>query len=219
MTSANKVALVLGATGLVGGELVRQLLTNPNYREVISLARCKLELRHDKLRSEILDFDKPDPALLRGDDLFCALGTTIKKAGSQAQQYKIDCGYPFTLGKIAKENGVGQYLLVSSIGANPTSKNFYLRTKGELEQKLATLGFRALVIARPSILLGNRAEKRTGEKLAMSVVKAMGPLMLGGLRNYRGIEASQVARALIALANQDLSGTQVFSSNQLMQLG
>ncbi len=210
-----KTALVLGATGLVGGHLVRQLLDHPDYAEVVTLVRRPLELDHPKLRQEILDFDRPDPTKIKGDELFCALGTTLKKAGSKAAQYRIDCEYPYAIGQIARQNGVRQYLLVSSIGADAQSSNFYLRTKGELEEKIKALGFEAFISARPSFLLGERAEFRFGEKIGIWLAAALNPLMVGGLRKYRGIEAAQVAKALIALANAGVKGVKVVEGEGL----
>src|SRR5690606_8546616 len=118
-----KTALLLGATGLVGSHLLQQLLESPSYAVVVALTRRPLEVQHPKLRQEIIDFDHPDPARIKGDDLFCALGTTLAKAGSKEAQYRIDCTYPFEIGKIARQNGVRQYLLVSSVGANANTSN------------------------------------------------------------------------------------------------
>ena len=109
-----KTALLLGATGLVGNQLLEQLLDDARYESVVALSRRPLEMQHPKLRQEIIDFDHPDPAKIKGDDLFCALGTTLRKAGSKEAQYRIDCTYPYEIGKIARQNGVRQYLLVSS---------------------------------------------------------------------------------------------------------
>ncbi len=208
----SKSALLLGATGLVGSQLLEQLLDDPRYTEVVALSRRPLGRQHPKLRVEIIDFDHPDPEKVKGDDVFCALGTTLRKAGSKEAQYRIDCTYPFELGRIARENGAQQYLLVSSIGANAQSSNFYLRTKGELEEKLKGLNFKAFISARPSFLLGERSEVRVGEKIGIALAQLFAPLIP---KKYRGIQAAQVARALIALANENLSGVQVVESDRL----
>lgn len=207
-----KTALLLGATGLVGGHLLQQLLESPHYVEVVALIRRPLEVQHPKLRQEILDFDHPDSAKIKGEDLFCALGTTLRKAGSKEAQYRIDCTYPYEIGKIARQNGIKQYLLVSSVGADARSSNFYLQTKGDLEEKIKALGFESFVSARPSFLMGERAEFRLGEKIGIGLFKVFAPLIP---RRYRGIEAEKVARALIVLANQEQKGTHFVESEEL----
>lgn len=207
-----KTALLLGATGLVGSHLLEQLLNDARYETVVALTRRSLGQTHPKLRQEIIDFDQPDPAKIKGDDLFSALGTTLRKAGSKEAQYKIDCTYPYEIGRIARDNGVQQYLLVSSIGADAQSSNFYLRTKGELEEKLKALNFKTFVSARPSFLLGQRKEFRLGEKIGIVLAQAFSFLIP---KKYRGIQAGKVATALIELANRDLSGVHIVESDRL----
>ncbi|GAB4494013.1 MAG: oxidoreductase [Saprospiraceae bacterium] len=207
-----KTALLLGATGLVGGHLLKQLLESPHYAQVVALVRRPLEFQHPKLRQEIIDFDHPDASKIKGDDLFCALGTTLKKAGSKEAQYRIDCIYPYEIGRIAKQNGIRRYLLVSSVGTDAKSSNFYLRTKGELEEKIQGLGFGHFVTARPSFLLGERKEFRLGEKIAIALVQVFGVF---APRRYRGVRAEKVARALIAKANEGGVGVEVLESEVL----
>ncbi|MEO6038846.1 MAG: NAD(P)H-binding protein [Saprospiraceae bacterium] len=214
MEKQGKIALVLGATGLVGGELVEQLLNSPYYREVVAFVRRPFERKHAKLRQEVLDFDQPDAAKIRGDDLFCALGTTLSKAGSKDVQYRIDCLYPAQIGLLARQNGVRQYLLVSALGAKADSSNFYLRTKGDLEEKIKGLQFENFVTARPSLLLGERTEFRLAEKIGSGFARLFAPVIP---RKYRGIEGSKVAAALIALANQVLRGFRALESDELQE--
>lgn len=213
---AMKTALLAGATGLVGGHLLEQLLDDPRYGTVVALVRRPLERQHPKLRQEIIDFDQPDPAQIAGDDLFCALGTTLRKAGSKEAQYRIDCTYPYAIGKVAKANGVRQYLLVSSVGADAQSSNFYLKTKGDLEGKLRALDFEMFVSARPSILLGARSEFRLGERIGIALAQVFAFLIP---KKYRGIHAAKVAAALIQLANTGLSGMHIVESDQLQRSG
>jgi hypothetical protein len=182
---------------------------------VVLLLRKPLNISHSKLIQEVIDFDNPDASKIMGDDLFCAMGTTLAKAGSKDAQYKIDCTYPYEIGKIAKANGVKQYLLVSSLGADADSSNFYLRTKGDLEQKIKSLGFENFVSFRPSFLLGDRQEFRLGEKIAVVFVKLLNPLMIGGLKKYRGIEASKVAKSMQILANQGITGVRFVESDKI----
>lgn len=201
-----KTALIAGANGLTGGHLLDQLLEHPAYQQVISLVRRPTGRQHPKLREVITDFDHPDASLWKGDDVFCALGTTLAKAGSKEAQYRIDCLYPVALARVARDNGAQKYLLVSSIGADPQSSNFYLRTKGDLEQQVAAMGYETFVAARPSFLMGQRGEFRLGERIGIVIARILAPLMVGPLRKYRGIASAQVAKALIAAANDGKKG-------------
>lgn len=210
-----RTALVAGASGLVGMELIRQLVESPDYLRVVALVRRKLDIQHPKLIQEVIDFDHPDPVKIVGDDYFCALGTTLSKAGSKVAQYRVDCEYPVAIGKIALANGARQCLLVSSIGADYKSSNFYLRTKGELEQKLAALGFEAFIAARPSMLFGNRKEFRPLERISIPLFRLFEPLMVGKWKKYRGIHAKTVAAAMIDLAGQGIRGTCIVESDAL----
>jgi uncharacterized protein YbjT (DUF2867 family) len=211
-TARKKTALVLGATGLVGRALVHQLLNDDRYDRVSVLVRRAYEPAHAKLTVEIIDFDRPDASKIKGDDLYCALGTTLKKAGSKEAQYRVDFQYPYEIGKIAKANGVRQFLLVSSLGANAKSSNFYLRTKGMLEYEISGLNFATFISARPSFLLGEREEFRLGERIGIAVVSALGPLVP---KKYRGIQADKVAAALIENANNGSKGIRFLESDVL----
>lgn len=214
-----RTALVAGASGLVGMELVRQLVESPDYLRVVALVRRKLDIQHPKLVQEVIDFDHPDVSKIIGDDYFCALGTTLRRAGSKAAQYRVDCEYPYEIAKIALANGTKQCLLVSSIGADALSSNFYLRTKGELEQKLASLGFEAFISGRPSMLFGDRKEFRPLEWIGIPLFRLFEPLMVGKWRKYRGIAAKTVAAALIALAGKGLKGKKFIESDALQAIG
>jgi uncharacterized protein YbjT (DUF2867 family) len=212
----HKTAIIIGATGLTGKHLLHQLLNHPAYDKVTALVRRPMGITHDKLHEVIFDFDHPDASVVKGDDLYCAMGTTLAKAGSKPAQYLIDCTYPAETGRIAKANGVRQYLLVSSIGASSGSSNFYLKTKGELEDKIAALGFDLFASARPSFLLGNREEFRLGEKIGIVLAKLLAPLFLGGIKKYRGINSADVAAALITKANSGDKGTAFMEYDELM---
>ena len=214
-----KTALVLGASGLVGTLLTGQLLQSPEYDRVVLLVRRPLDLRHPKLTQEITDFDRPDPARVEGDDVFCCLGTTIKAAGSREAFYRVDSTYPYEIGRLARHNGAAQYLLVTAMGADPGSSVFYNRVKGETEQRIDSLGFPTFCIFRPSLLLGDRREFRLGERLAQGLSAVVAPLMIGGLKKYRPVEARQVAAAMRAVANLGLEGKHVFESDRLAAHG
>lgn len=211
-----KTAIIIGATGLVGSTLVKQLLESQAYSKIVLLLRKPLNISHSKLIQEVIDFDKLDASKIVGDDLFCAMGTTLKKAGSKEAQYKIDCTYPYEIGKIAKANGVKQFILVSAVGANFDSSNFYLRTKGDLEKKIQSLNFHNFVSVRPSMLLGNREEHRLGEKIGTVLSNILSPLLFGSLRKYHGVEASDVAKSMQKFANQGLSGVKYVEYDEIM---
>jgi uncharacterized protein YbjT (DUF2867 family) len=211
----NKTALVLGASGLIGSLLTDLLLKSPEYSQVTLLLRRKTNRSHAKLRQEVIDFDAPVADKIRGDDVFCCLGTTIKVAGSKEAFYKVDCTYPYEMARLARQNGSSQFLLVTAIGANSKSSIFYNRVKGEVEEKITSLGFPTFCIFRPSLLLGERKEVRMGEKIGGAITKIFSGLMIGGLKKYKPIQASKVAVAMGIIASRNLKGQHVFESDTL----
>jgi uncharacterized protein YbjT (DUF2867 family) len=202
-----KTALVIGGSGLVGGHLVRILLQDERYALIKLLVRKPIDLHHEKLAQLVVDFDHLTEDDCRADDVFCTMGTTIAKAGSQEAFRKVDFDYPLAVAKAALKQGAQQYFLVSSIGADKKSTVFYARVKGELEDRLAQLGYTTFVAFRPSFLLGDRKEFRMGEKIGIGLAKVLEPLMLGGLRKYKGIEAHKVAGAMVKWARREKGGT------------
>lgn len=203
-------ALVLGATGLVGSELLSLLLADGAFREVVVVARRKTGQRHPKLREEIFDLNEMEAhaGVFAADRIFCALGTTIRKAGSQERFREVDHDYPLRAAKLGLAAGAKHYLLVSSVGANAGSRAFYTRVKGELENDLRALGYPHLTIVRPSLLLGDRQEVRPGEKVG----EALGFLMPPA---WRPIPARAVAAAMVDAAKHPVSGTQVIASREM----
>lgn len=189
-------AVVIGATGMVGSELVSQLLEDDNYESVKVLHRRSTGRKHQKLSEEIIDFDKPSTYENRvvGDVLFSAMGTTIKKAGSQEAQYKVDVSYPLAIAQEAVSNNVTTCVLVSSAGANSTSSNFYTRMKGELDDSIQDLDFQKVRILRPSILDGDRKEFRLGERIGLALMSVLRYIPV--IKKYRPIHASVVAKAM-----------------------
>jgi uncharacterized protein YbjT (DUF2867 family) len=210
-----KTALIIGATGLVGSKIVRRLNDSKFYSRVILLVRRKSDFNHLKFEERLIDFDNIDPESIKGDDVFCAIGTTIKKAGSKENQYKIDCEYPYNIAHIAKQNGTKQFILVSSIGADYNSNNFYLRTKGELEKKISELNFETFIILRPSIILGKRNEFRLGETIGVFFINLFSPLFFGSLKKYKGVRASAIASRMVIAANQNLKGKHIIESDKI----
>jgi uncharacterized protein YbjT (DUF2867 family) len=161
-------ALIIGATGLVGKEMVKLMLEDSSFSEVHVFVRRPMNMTHAKLHEHVVDFDdlKTWSILLKGDVLFCAMGTTIKAAGSKKAQWKVDFEYPLEVSKMAHANGVGKMVLISSVGADSRSPFFYLKTKGVLEEALGEIGFQGLAIIRPSLLEGDREVARVGESFS-----------------------------------------------------
>lgn len=217
----NKTAIVIGATGLTGTYLVAALLQDPAFSKVKILIRQPWAHPRPKLESIIVDFEDAEslaPAL-QGDILFCCIGTTIKKAGSQENFKSVDYGIPVKCARIAKEQGVTQFLLMSSIGANAQSRNFYLRTKGETEEAIQATGFHSVSIFRPSVLIGPRKEFRLGEWLGKFLIQLFYFLLQGRWKKYRGIKAATVANAMIVAAKENEEGVSVFESDAIQQIG
>lgn len=201
-----KTAIVIGATGLVGSYITLKLLDDSRYSKVKVFVRNSLEVKHPKLEEHIVDFEKLDlwKDEIKGDELYSALGTTIKKAGSKNAQYKIDFTYQYETAKAAAKNGVKSYMLISSAGANYKSSNFYLRMKGNLDEKVQLLNFEKIRIFRPSILVGLRSEKRVGESIGIKIAGLI-TRIIPALKRYKPIKASIVAEAMIVSANQNKS--------------
>ncbi|HNX66337.1 MAG TPA: oxidoreductase [Bacteroidales bacterium] len=215
----SKTALITGASGLVGSELLKQLLADEDYAKVIALVRTPLETRHEKLIQKIVDFETISASMedIRADHAFCCLGTTIRKAGSQARQYRIDHDYVVCFAKACIAAGISKFAVVSSAGAKTKTGNFYLRTKGEMEEELRKVPFEGLYILRPSLLMGKRKEFRLGELIAKGAMKVINPLLAGGLKRYRGIEASRVASGMIK-AVEGPGGVHIFESDKIQVL-
>jgi uncharacterized protein YbjT (DUF2867 family) len=217
---SGRTAILLGATGLVGGHCLELLLRDDDYYKVVSLGRRKTAREDAKLEEHVVDFERLEDysELLRGNDLFCCLGTTIKKAGSQAAFRQIDFTYVTESARIASENGTEQCLLVSALGADPRSSVFYNRTKGEVKEQVAKLPFHGAQIFRPSLLLGERAEFRLGERVAEKVMKVFSFLLVGSLKKYRPVHARTVAEAMIKVAKQQPAGVNVFESDRIVEI-
>lgn len=214
---AGKRVLIFGATGLVGGELVRLLLADDTYATVVTVGRRKMDLSHIKLQQEVVDFDQLDQYtdIFKGDAVFCCLGTTMKKAGSEAAFRKIDYEIPMQIGQLAKAAGIPKYLIVTAMGADTKSYFFYNRVKGEIERDLAGLNFEQLSILRPGLLLGNRPESRWGESMAQMVMQTFSPILP---LTFRPISGKTVARALMAL-EKSTPQQSIFHSGELQKLG
>ncbi len=217
---SSRTAVVLGASGLVGGFCLRALVDDADYTRVLTFGRRELPpLTRAKVSQRVADLGSLSAEDFRGaQDVFSALGTTIRKAGSQESFRKIDFELPLRAAEEALKAGAEQFVVVSSVGADPQSKNFYLRTNGELEQELAKLPFRAVHILRPSLLIGKRQEFRLGESIATIIAPALDLLALGPLRKYHSMRAEIVGKAMVSAAKQGTSGTSVYEYDQIIRL-
>ena len=211
-----KKAIVIGGTGMVGLQLVKQLIEDEKYDEIISLVRHSSGIGNPKLQEKIINFDQPESwsNLVTGDVLFSTLGTTIAQAKTKNAQFKVDYTYQFIVAETAAKNGVGTYVLISSAGANSKSRVFYTNMKGKLEDAVQALSFKQITIIRPGQLAGNRVEKRKSEKIALSIMYFINKL--GLLKRYKPIQAYQVAQAMINAAENKKSGT--YSLDKVFEL-
>jgi uncharacterized protein YbjT (DUF2867 family) len=215
----NKSALILGATGLVGGELLALLLDHPDYERVRVLVRRSLHWKHPKMEEHVIDFDRLDKErdLFEVDEVFCCLGTTRKKAGSAEAFRKVDLHYPVTAATLAKAQGA-RFFIITAVGANSRSLFFYNRVKGEVEEKLKQLDLPALHIFRPSLLLGKRMEFRLGEEFAAVFARLLRPVFTGVLGPYRPVKALDVAKAMVWAAQMNEKGMFVHPSHEIEKM-
>lgn len=213
-----KTAIIIGASGLTGRALLQQLLQDDYFAKVIVFVRTKLDITHSKLTQHCIDFDSLDQfqELIKGDVLFCCLGTTIKTAGSQKAFKKVDYTYATEFAKIAKQNNVSTFCLQSSLGADSNSTNFYLKVKGETEDFIRELNFVSFTSFRPSMLLGNRTEFRLGENIGKIVMQVLSFVFIGKLKHYKAIHVNQVASAMIKQSKLNKPGNIVIENDEIL---
>ena len=215
-----KTALIAGATGLTGTELLKLLISDDTYTRIHVVSRRAPDLQSSKIIHHPAQFDHleelPIPKPI--DEVYCALGTTIKKAGSKSAFREIDFDAVVNLACWAKKVEASRFVVISSIGANATSKNFYLRTKGQMETIVKQVNLNALIIVRPSLLTGKRKEVRMAERFAELLTFAIQPLMIGKLRKYRPISAYKLALAMKSLAQSKYSDTYIIESDELEKI-
>ncbi|QNF33871.1 oxidoreductase [Adhaeribacter swui] len=217
ISSAPKTAIIAGASGLVGSHCLDLLLKSNRYRKVISIGRKLLPLEHPKLEQKQVDFDILEsyaPGLI-ADDVYCCLGTTINKAGSKDNFYKVDYTYVLKLARITSANFASQFLVVSALGADAKSRIFYNQVKGKMETDIKPLSFLGVHIFQPSLLLGQRSEKRLGEQVAQVVAKVLPFIFVGPLRPYKPIQARDVAKAMLYAASQDGAGISIYPNARI----
>lgn len=208
----DRTALLLGASGLVGRHTLRRLAHDARWSRVVTLGRRPLPTASETHEDHVVDFDHlPDQTeLLACDDLFCCLGTTLREAGSEEAFRRVDLEIPFEAAQLARSQGASQMLLVSAFGADPGSRFFYNRTKGEVERAVQEVGFEAVQVLRPSLLTGDRDEPRLGERLGELALYLAAPLLLGPLRPLRPTPAEAVAAALVAIGAERPAGVHVY---------
>ncbi|MFN0047988.1 MAG: NAD-dependent epimerase/dehydratase family protein [Cytophagales bacterium] len=212
-----KTALIAGATGLVGKQCLYKLLENPNYDSVYALVRKPLEIKHLKLKQIVFDYQNFAvlDIIWEVTDVYCCLGTTMKKAGTKAAFYEVDFTFVLNLAAYFAKKSTPNFLLISAIGADANSSIFYSKVKGEIETAISKLDYKGIFIFRPSFLMGNRDETRTGEKIGVAVAALVSPLLFGNAKKYRPIHAAKVANGMIERALSGNEGVFVIESDRI----
>ena len=214
-----KTALLFGSSGLIGGHLLKQLINNDNYSEIKLFVRSIPEISNPKIKIIKTDFNnlenyKDD---IKGDDCFFCIGTTKQSSPDKNEYRRVELDVPKQIAKIAKSNLVNSFIFVSSGYADPNSSGDYLKFKGLVEEELKKLNFSKLGIMRPSFLIGNRKEKRVGEKIGIFLFKILSPLFLGPLKKMKPIHSEKVAKAMIKISSGDFK-QYVFESNEIVEI-
>jgi uncharacterized protein YbjT (DUF2867 family) len=216
----SKKVIIAGASGLIGSKLLNILLQEPGYDEILILVRKELSAKHKKLVQLVIDFEKLEKyaTAITGHAVFCCLGSTRKKTPDLTAYHKIDHDYPFKLAQLARQNGAEQYHLVSALGANSSSSNFYTKMKGETENDIQKVGLKCLHIYEPSLITGDRTEYRPTERIATVLMKLVDPLLYGGLKKYRSIPAETIARAMFNQSLKNEEGIFIHPSDKIKLL-
>ncbi len=209
-----KTAVLAGTTGLIGAQVLELLLLEASYGQVIALSRKPLALTHPRLVNLLVNFDdlQAYSAQLKVDDVYCCLGTTMKQAGSKEAFRKVDFEYPAALARITHGQGARQFLMIAAMGANKNSSIFYNKVKGEIQEEVARIGFMSVHIFQPSLLLGQRQEKRVGEGVGEAVMRGLDFLIP---KKYKAVDAAKVARGMVAIGMKNMPGYVVHESGEL----
>ena len=215
-----KKSIIFGASGFVGSYLLTELLNNEDYDEVIAVVRKKLNIRHPKLKILIGDYHSLTDlkAQLIADDVFITLGSTKKKTPKLEEYYQIDHDYPVLAASLSQQNGATSVFLLTAIGANPKSNVFYVRTKGEVERGITALNFDHTHIFRPSVIMGNRKEKRLVEKIMIKICAVINPLFVGKTNKYRGITAQNIAKSMNNAAKNQTDKVRIYHWKEMNAL-
>jgi len=211
--------LIIGSSGLIGGELLRQSIEDNQIDEIEVWLRKASDFQHPKCTQKVINFDSISKMQnIDADSVCITLGSTIKKAGSKDAFRQVDFDYVVNAAKLAQKSGVKQIVIVSSLGANPESNNFYLRTKGEMEATVMNMDVQNIAIIRPALLVGERAEFRFGERLAGNMFRILNPLLVGQLKQYRSVNSVSVAKAMLFLARGGMSGKVIIRSDEIEKI-
>ena len=214
-----KTALLIGSSGLVGGQNLNRLIKDVNYSKIKIFVRSEPKIQSNKLEIIKTDFNDLEnfKDYIKGDDCFFCIGTTKQKSPNKNEYQKVELEIPKKIAQIAKANSVNSFIFVSSIYANPNSSGYYVKFKGLVEEELKKLNFSNLGILRPSFLMGDRKENRVGEKIGVLTFRLLSPLLLGPLKKMRPINSEKVAKAMIKIANENLEKT-IFESDEIVEL-
>ncbi|MCE9499907.1 MAG: oxidoreductase [Leptospira sp.] len=217
---AKRSALILGSTGLIGGHCLDYLLEDDSYGTVIVAVRKETKRKHKKLKQVVVDFENLEKRkeVFKVNDVFCCLGTTIRKAGSQEQFRKVDLEYPVRAAELSAKNGVKQFSIVSAMGADRKSMIFYNRIKGEVESEIQKFPFSSVMIFRPSLLTGEREEVRSGEKLGETISNVLSFAFIGPFATYRPIEGKAVAHAMVLESKKNVPGKRIYESGEIRKI-
>ena len=214
-----KTALIFGSSGLVGKKLLNQIINNPNYTKIKIFVRSSPEISYPKV--EIINTDFKDLEIIKnsitGDDCFFCIGTTKKNSPDKKEYRRIELDLPKKIAQISKSNNVKSFIFVSSGFADPKNSGDYLKFKGLVEDEIKSLNFEKMGILRPSFLLGNRKEKRVGEKIGIFIFKLLSPLFIGPIKKMKPIDSEKVAKAMLQIANNNIQQT-IFESNEISDL-
>jgi len=216
-----KTALIAGSTGLVGRELLLLLIDDTSYDKIIALVRKETGYRHEKLIQVVTDFNDLNNIaqhFVGVDDVFCCLGTTMKNAGSKEAFKKVDFEYPVALAELAEKNSCQGFYCISAMGADKNSRLFYNRVKGQMEEKVSGMKISSICFFRPSLLIGYREEVRVGERIAISLFRALAFIFWGPLKNLKGITAFKVASAMKQSAMDTQEGVKIILSGAMQEV-
>ncbi len=209
-----KTALIIGASGLTGNLLLHELLQSEEYKTVIAYVRNPLNIQHLKLVQQIVNFDTLNNGIT-AHDVFCCLGTTIKKAGSKAAFEKVDYEYPLKIAELQFKAGSNSFFLISAMGASLQSSFYYSKVKGKLERDVVHIGYNSLYIFRPSLIVGNRTEKRAGEKFAIGLMQFLNPLLFGPFKKFQSVQAAAIAKSMLHFAKNAAKGNHTILSDEI----